>query len=158
MDTEPEATQRGKRKASPAEEDRADAAHEKDNKKQGEQEAENSGSGSDRADTERDEDDDVLPAAMTSHDAADCIASIKPTKQIFHKSFSHRDDWLHRGMQLHDMDYYHYARYMERVELPRTGNAQKFQNANGFYFWVEAHYSLAKNFVQVLRRKCGTNV
>ena len=108
---------------------------------------------SEREDSEQDEDDDLLPAAMTSHEAAGSIASIKARKQIFQKSYTHRDDWLHRGLQLADMDYYHYARYIDRVELPRTGTAEKFQRSNGAYFLFESHYQLSKNYVQVLRRK-----
>ena len=145
MDTEPSATQRGKSKQRPDDAERADA--------EDEQETENSDSQSEREGTDQDEDEDALPAAMTGPEAAASVASIKATKEMFHKSYSHRDDWLHRGLRLQDMDYYHYARYIERVELPRTGNAHNFQRTHGSYFLFEAHYQLAKNFVQVLRRK-----
>ena len=152
MDTEPEATQRRKRKRRPDEEESAAGEDDADNKEQEEPETENSDAESEREGTEESEDDQVLPAAVTGREAAGSVASIKETKQMFHKSLSHRDDWLHRGMRLQDMDYYHYARHIERVELPRTGNAHKFQRTHGSYFLFEAHYPLAKNFVQVLRR------
>ena len=153
MDTEPEATQRRKRKQRADEEEPADEEGEADNKEPEERQTENNDSESERVGTEEDEDDDILPAAMTGHEAAGSIASIKETKQMFTKSLSHRDDWLHRGLRLQDMDYYHYSRHIERVELPRTGNAHNFQRTHGSYFLFEAHYPLAKNFVQVLRRK-----
>ena len=152
MDTEPEATQRRKRKRRPDEEESAAGEDDADNKEQEEPETENSDAESEREGTEESEDDQVLPAAVTGREAAGSVASIKETKQMFHKSLAHRDDWLHRGMRLQDMDYYHYARHIERVELPRTGNAHKFQRTHGSYFLFEAHYPLAKNFVQVLRR------
>ena len=58
---------------------------------------------------------------------------------------------------LRDMDYYHYARYIERVEMPRSGTAQSFQKRQGIYFIFDEHYSLAKSYVQILR-KCAKTV
>ena len=145
--------QRRKRKRRPDEEEPADAEDDADNREREERETENSDSESEREGTEEDEDDDVLPAAMTGREAAGSVASIKETEQMFTKSLSRRDDWRHRAPRLQDMDYYHYARYIERVELPRVGNAHNFQRRHGTYFLFEAHYALAKNFVQVLRRK-----
>jgi hypothetical protein len=40
------------------------------------------------------------------------------------QSASHRDDWLHRGIMLRDIDYYHYSRYIARIEMPRSRSAQ----------------------------------
>ena len=50
------------------------------------------------------------------------------------------------------MDYYHYARYFERIEQPRAGTAQSFQKHHGRYFLFDSHYPLARSYVQVLRR------
>ena len=75
---------------------------------------------------------------------------------MFTKSTSHRDDWLHRGIMLRDMDYYHYARYIERVEMPRSGSAQSFQEQHGVYYLFDAHYSFAKTYVQVLLKQAKT--
>ena len=75
---------------------------------------------------------------------------------MFTKSLAHRDDWLHRGIMLRDMDYYHYARYVERVEMPRSGSAQSFQKRHGVYYLFDAHYPLAKTYVQILLKKAKT--
>ena len=48
------------------------------------------------------------------------------------------------------MDYYHYARYIERVEKPRKGTAHAFQKRHGVYHLFDNHYSLARSYVQVL--------
>ena len=100
--------------------------------------------------------EETLPACITGHEAACTIADATGTKQMFTKSFGHRDDWLHRGIMLRDMDYYHYARYIDRIEKPRSGTAQSFQKQNGIYFLFDDHYVLATNFVQVLRRQPKT--
>ena len=71
-------------------------------------------------------------------------------------SLTHRDDWLHRGIMLRDMDYYHYARYMQRVEMPRSGSAANFQRKHGAYFLFDTHYPLARSYVQILRKKPHT--
>ena len=75
---------------------------------------------------------------------------------MFTKSLAHRDDWLHRGIMLRDMDYYHYSRHVERVEMPRSGSAQSFQKHHGTYYLFDAHYPLAKTYVQVLRKHAKT--
>ena len=54
-------------------------------------------------------------------------------KQAFSKTYNHRDDWLHRGQTLCDMDYYHYARDIERAELPRGGGPDAFLKKVGVY-------------------------
>ena len=78
------------------------------------------------------------------------------SKQMFTKSFSHRDDWLHRGRTLCDMDYYHYARFVDRVELPRAGDADQFLKKVGVWHHFDRHYALASTHVQVLRRFAKT--
>ena len=76
--------------------------------------------------------------------------------QVFSKTFNHRDDWLHRGDTLHDMDYYHYARFVERVELPRVGGADHVLKKYGVWHHFDRHYALASTHVQVLRRFART--
>ena len=72
-------------------------------------------------------------------------------KMVFTKTFAHRDDWLHRGSTLSDVDYYHYARFFDRVDLPRKGGAADFQNKYGVFHLFEPHYAYAASHVQVLR-------
>ena len=48
---------------------------------------------------------EALPPVMTSSDAATTVADASGKKQMFTKSLAHRDDWLHRGIMLRDMDY-----------------------------------------------------
>ena len=93
---------------------------------------------------------------MTAPEAASTLADATGKTQMFSKSFAHRDDWLHRGIMLRDMDYYHYARYVDRVEMPRAGSAQSFQKEHGVYYLFDAHYQFATNYVQVLRKKAKT--
>ena len=47
---------------------------------------------------------------------------------------------------------YHYAHYIERVEMPRSGNMQSFQKRHDIYYIFDSHHALAKSYVQVLRR------
>ena len=71
---------------------------------------------------------------------------------MFSITQNHRDDWLHRGIMLRDMDYYHYTRYMDRIEMPRLGSAQSFQKETGVYYLFDEHYALSRDYVQVLRK------
>ena len=103
-----------------------------------------------------DDDDETLPACITGHEAASTVADATGAKQMFTKSVAHRDDWLHRGIMLRDMDYYHYARYVDRIEMPRAGSAQSFQKQHGVYYLFDAHYPFATTYVQVLRKKSKT--
>lgn len=91
--------------------------------------------------------DGILPPFMTSIDADTTVADTTEKKQMFTKSLAHRDDWLHRGLMLRDMDYYHYSRFVERVGTPRSGGAQSFQTHHGVYYLFVAHYKLAKTYV-----------
>ena len=96
---------------------------------------------------------ETLPAVVTSAEAATAITDASAKKPMFTTTFTHRDDWLHRGIMLRDMDYYHYARYMQRVEMPRLGSAANFQKKHGAYFLFDTHYPLARSYVQILRKK-----
>ena len=53
---------------------------------------------------------------------------------------------------MQDMDYYHYSRYVHRIEMPRNGSAASFQKRAGVYFLFDAHYAPSKHYVQVLRK------
>ena len=92
------------------------------------------------------------PCLRTLKDAATTFINAGTQKQSFVETQAHRDDWLHRGDLLADVDYYHYARYFERIEQPRAGTAESFQKNHGRYFRFEPHYPLARTYVQVLRR------
>ena len=117
---------------------------------------EQTGDATERADYMEDDCDEALPAVITSPDAATAITDATGKKQMFAKSLAHRDDWLHRGIMLRDMDYYHYARYVAREEMPRSGSAQSYQKRHGVYYLFDAHYSLAKSYVQILRKQAKT--
>ena len=86
-----------------------------------------------QVDQSEDDCDEALPPCITSDDAAAFVANATGKKQMFTKSLAHRDDWLHRGIMLRDMDYFHYSRYVDRVELPRSGSAQRFQKYHGVF-------------------------
>ena len=79
------------------------------------------GDAPEHANYSEDDGDDALPPDISSNDAAAYVADATGKKQMFTTSLAHRDDWLHRGIMLRDMDYYHYSRYVERVEMPRSG-------------------------------------
>ena len=111
------------------------------------------GDATEQADYSEDDCHEALPPVMTSSDAATTVADATGKKQMFTKSLAHRDDWLHRGIMLRDMDYYHYSRYVQRVEMPRSGSAQSFQKKHGIYFLFDTHYPLAKTYVQRLRKQ-----
>jgi HAMP domain-containing protein len=100
--------------------------------------------------------DEAFPQVITSAGSHATVVNATGTTQMFTKSVAHRDDWLHRGIALRDMDYYHYARYIERVELPRSGDAQGFQKRHGVYYLFDSHYALAKSYVRVLLKRPKT--
>ena len=62
------------------------------------------GHATERAACSEDSCDEALPPLITSSDAATCVADATGKKQMFTKSLAHRDDWLHRGIMLRDMD------------------------------------------------------
>ena len=94
--------------------------------------------------------DEAFPQVITATGSHIMVANASGKTQMFTKSIAHRDDWLHRGEGLRDMDYYHYARHIERVEKPRKGTAHGFQKRYGVYHIFDSHYSLARSHVQVL--------
>ena len=70
----------------------------------------------------------------------------KSKAQIFHVTVSLRDDWLHRGDALQDMDLQTYAEYIERAAKPiRGADMQKMVKWQIFAF--DAHYKLANGFI-----------
>lgn len=74
-------------------------------------------------------------------------AGLKP--QIFQVTISLRDDWLHRGNALQDMDLQTYAEYIEHAPKPTRG----LPSATGrrcLIFAFDAHYKLAPNYMQVM--------
>jgi hypothetical protein len=80
----------------------------------------------------------------------------KANVQIFQITISLRDDWLHRGNALQDMDLQTYAEFIERQAKPiRGADMQKVLALPTFAF--DAHYKLAPGFMQVLKpghRRC----
>ena len=70
------------------------------------------GHATERAACSEDSCDEALPLVITSIDAATSVADATGKKQMFTKSLAHRDDWMHRGIMLRDMDYYHYSRHV----------------------------------------------
>ena len=65
------------------------------------------GDATERTDYSEEDCDEAFPSCITSNDAAATVADSTGKKQMFIKSLAHRDDWLHRGIMLRDMDYYH---------------------------------------------------
>ena len=76
--------------------------------------------------------------------------------QIFQDTISLRDDWLHRGDALQDLDLQTYAEYVQREEKPMRGvDLRKTSRKQVFAF--DAHYKLAARYVQALKpgsRRC----
>ena len=69
--------------------------------------------------------------------------------QIFQVTISLRDDWLHRGDALQDMDLQTYAEYIERRRKPIRGeNCAKVLRDRIFAF--DPHYKLAAGYMQLL--------
>ena len=73
------------------------------------------GDATERTDNSEDDCDEPLPPCITSNEAAATVAGATGKKQMFTKSLAHRDDWLHRGIMLRNIDYYKYSRGVERV-------------------------------------------
>lgn len=80
----------------------------------------------------------------------------KTPLQAFNKTFSMWDDWLHRGVQLRDMQYYHYSRHVERLEIPYKGSMDNTYRRHDGIFFFEEHYKLSTTYVQILRRNART--
>jgi hypothetical protein len=83
-------------------------------------------------------------------------AQKKARVQIFQMTISLRDDWLHRGDALQDMDLQTYAEHIERKEKPMRGvDMQRMLRLPIFAF--DSHYKLAARYAQVLKtgsRRC----
>ncbi len=62
------------------------------------------------------------------------------------------DDWLHRGEELHDMDLYSYAGYIERVRRPSASHVA-FRRRFGRVFLFVEHYDLSGHYMQVRRKR-----
>ena len=87
------------------------------------------------------------PCAANEENAVD---QKKTEVQIFQITISLRDDWLHRGDALQDMDLQTYAEHIERKEKPMRGtDMQKTRVLQMFAF--DTHYKLAARYVQVLK-------
>ena len=80
----------------------------------------------------------------------------KASVKVFQMTVSLRDDWLHRGDALQDMDLQTYAEHVERREKPARGSdMQRMMRDQIFAF--DAHYKLAARHMQVLKpaqRRC----
>ena len=73
---------------------------------------------------------------------------------VFQVTVSVRDDWLHRGSWLHDMDLDTYVCVVERVEKPLRGvPLQSLRKQYGQVFPFERHYKLAGTYMQAIRKK-----
>ena len=109
----------------------------------------------DGQDTENDDDDQILSDDCNQEGNAETInlaKNPKNTKVItFSRSYGLRDDWLHRGCSLLDMDMFHYARYIERTEIPSSGTAEAFHNRVGVFFLFDKHYPMSQQYVQTIR-------
>ena len=69
--------------------------------------------------------------------------------QIFQVTISLRDDWLHRGDALQDMDLHTYAEHIQRRPKPLCGeDISKLLSRQVFAF--DSHYKLAQGYMQVL--------
>ena len=106
-------------------------------------------------DARHEEDDprDPVPVAASMEQGADEDGAVDPKEtppQIFQLTISLRDDWLHRGDALQDMDLQTYAEFIERRAKPIRGADIKKALAHPT-FAFDAHYKLAPGFMQVLR-------
>ena len=93
----------------------------------------------------------VEQADLGADNAAMTVASENESKtQIFQVTISLRDDWLHRGDALQDMDLQTYAEYIERRLKPIRGDdSAKVLRDRIFAF--DPHYKLAAAHMQVLQ-------
>ena len=93
------------------------------------------------------------PEDAEEPDATELHAANPARLQMFGKSTSLRDDWLHRGERLQDMQLWQYARYIERHRRPRGGDAEALHRRVGELFLFATHYTpVQAHYVQVLRR------
>ena len=71
--------------------------------------------------------------------------------QIFHMTISLRDNWLHRGEALNDMDIQTYAELIERVAKPVAGSRVSDKVLQQHVFAFDGHYKMSAGYIQVLR-------
>ena len=71
--------------------------------------------------------------------------------QVFQMTISLRDNWLHRGDALQDMDIQTYADLMECVEKPASGSRLTNGILQQHFFPFDAHYKMNSGCIQVLR-------
>ena len=90
---------------------------------------------------------DPMEQGVSEDDAVD---QEKTAPQIFQLTISLRDDWLHRGDALQDMDLQTYAEFIQREAKPIRGAEMKKILARPI-FAFDAHYKLASGFMQVFR-------
>jgi hypothetical protein len=91
-------------------------------------------------------------AESPEDDANECMAADakKTDAQIFQITISLRDDWLHGGDALQDMDLQTYAEFIERQAKPVRGtDLEKISHQGVFAF--DRHYKLAPGYMQVLK-------
>ena len=69
--------------------------------------------------------------------------------KLLRSTTTNRDDWLHRGMALLDMDWHCYVRHFERIPKPKDLTSAI---ATVQYFPFEEHYVLHGKYCQTLRR------
>ena len=88
--------------------------------------------------------------ARENAEEGDSADQKKAEVQIFQMTISLRDDWLHRGDALQDMDLQTYAEHIERIEKPMRGvDLQKTLRLQIFAF--DSHYKLASRYLQALK-------
>ena len=95
---------------------------------------------------------DSIPMADSMEQGVDEDGAVDPKKappQLFQLTISLRDDWLHRGDALQDIDLQTYAEFIQRLAKPiRGADLKKILAQPSFAF--DAHYKLAPGFMQVL--------
>ena len=81
----------------------------------------------------------------------------KSGPQIFQMTICLRDDWLHRGDALQDMDLHTYAGHIERSEKPVRGvDMQKTMQKQMFAF--DAHYKFVARYMLTVFKKRRTDI
>ena len=78
--------------------------------------------------------------------------------QIFQATFSLRDDWLHRGDALADMDLQTYAEYIERYDKPVRGYHPDSLQAIGELLPFDSHYKLSLRYAQRLKPSSSRSI
>ena len=95
-------------------------------------------------DTDRDEAGVGFAGEAEEADDDECRQSRKPL-QVFTETTGLRDDWLHRGFVLKDMDLYQYSIVIERIRRPLFLTRRQYA---GNVFAFDPHYRLANSYCQ----------